>query len=192
MDWPTGRFKVILADPPWSYRVYNRASGPVTKGRAGNRGIAERHYDSLSLSELAQLPVPGLAQHNAALFLWATMPLLPEALSLMDAWGFTYKTVAFTWVKTNADGRSVTGRLGHYTRGASELCLLGLRGTMSRKDTCVEQVMLSPRRTHSQKPDEQYERIMRLFGGPYLELFARARYPDWTAWGNEVPEECAS
>jgi N6-adenosine-specific RNA methylase IME4 len=120
------------------------------------------------------------------LFLWATDPLLPRALDVIEAWGFVYKTVAFTWVKTNRTGRGFFTGLGYWTRANPEICLLATRGNPRRVGRDVPRLLIAPRREHSRKPDEVYGRIERLVPGPYLELFARARRPNWTAWGAEV------
>ncbi|MGB9886280.1 MAG: MT-A70 family methyltransferase [Moorellales bacterium] len=175
-------YAVILADPPWKYRVYDDSDA--------RHGAAAAHYPTMTAREIAALPVARLAHPNAALFLWATMPCLQEALEVMRAWGFTYKTVAFTWVKLTRGGALYLG-LGHYTRGNAELCLLGIRGRMRRKSARVSQIIIAPRREHSRKPEEQYERIMQLFDGPYLELFARRRWPGWDAWGLDLDPACA-
>lgn len=147
--------------------------------------VALAHYQTQSLSELSVWPVKEMAAKNAALFMWATMPCLPEALTLMEAWGFRYKTVAFTWIKQYANGSLCMG-LGHYTRSNAEVCLLGIRGSVPRRARDVPQVIMSRRRQHSRKPDEQYDRIMRLFNGPYLELCARQQWPGWDVWGNQT------
>lgn len=171
-------YSVIFADPPWQYRAHRTA-------KPGQR-VAEAHYTTMDATTLRTLPIADFAGKNAALFMWATMPCLPEALELMAAWNFTYKTVAFTWVKTRADGVPISNGLGHYTRSNSELCLLGVRGSMPRKARNVSQVLMARRREHSRKPDEQYDRIMRLFAGPYLELFARQQWTGWDVWGNQA------
>lgn len=176
-----GAYSVILADPPWSYRVWStpqtivRADGSQRQGKR----VAAAHYETLSHAHLKALPVADYAaREGCALLLWATMPQLPEALSVMAAWGFRYRTVAFTWVKLTRTGTPCFG-LGHYTRSNAEVCLLGTCGTVRRQHADVPQVILAPRRQHSRKPDEQYARIMRLFAGPYCEVFARTRWPGW-------------
>ena len=176
----TDKYHVILADPPWSYAI---SQGDHRWGGRGERRI--RHYHGMTQREMLAIPVREIAAPDAALFMWATMPCLTDAMELMVAWGFTYKTVAFTWMKTNRNGTPYMG-MGHYTRANAELCLLGLRGKMARKSKSVPQAMLFPRREHSRKPDQQYGRIMRLFDGPYLEMFARQRWPGWDVWGNQT------
>lgn len=143
-------------------------------------------------TEIEALPVADCAADDAALFLWATGPKLPHAISVMQAWGFTYKTIAFCWVKQNTKTPSLFWGMGFYTRANVELCLVGTKGKgLKRKDAGVHQVVMSPVRIHSRKPDEVRERIERLYDGPYLELFARERPEGWMVWGNEVPEEAA-
>ncbi len=126
------------------------------------------------------------AAMDCALFVWTTPPTIHEyACPLIEAWGFQYKTFGFTWVKLSGGGEPFMG-MGYYTRGNAEICLLATRRKPKVKAHDVNQVILSPRREHSRKPDEQYSRIERLFDGPYLEIFARERRPGWDAWGNEV------
>lgn len=176
---PDGQFGCVLADPPWSFTNW---SG---KGEARN---AKRHYDVLDRATLESLPVADVASKDAVLLLWATNPLLPHALALIEAWGFTFKTVGFTWAKRTPTDSGWHMGLGYWTRQNSEQCLLATRGKPKRLPTgaSVRQLITSPRREHSRKPDEQYDRIEQLVAGPYLELFARTARPGWTAWGNEV------
>ena len=170
-----GGFEVILADPPWSYQV------------EGGRGAADKHYGTMGLGELCQLPVEDLAAKNSVLFMWATWPTLPDAFGLMRAWGFQYKTCAFSWHKVNRlSGTSFVG-LGHWTRANSEPCLLGIRGRPKRLSRSVQQVITAPIGEHSAKPDEVRTRILELMGDvPAIELFARAAAPGWESFGNEV------
>lgn len=171
------RFPVIYADPPWEFRVYS--------GK-GKMRSAERHYDTMSLDDIAALPVRDIAAPDCALFMWAVMPELPGALELLTAWGFTYKTVAFTWVKQNRSGEGLFTGMGYWTRANAELCLLATKGSPQRLAMDVHQVIMSPVRQHSRKPDEAAPRISRLLAGPYLELFAREPRDGWTTWGNEI------
>ncbi|MGQ0443623.1 MAG: MT-A70 family methyltransferase [Beijerinckiaceae bacterium] len=161
------RYSVILADPPWQYRAW--------KGDRGMR-TAESFYPTMSPEELHALcpRIDQWAARDCALFLWATPPADKEAHRLLDAWGFTYKTFAFTWIKTTKNGGLFFG-MGHYTRANAEMCLLATRGKPKVQARDVRQVIMAPRREHSRKPDEQYARIERLYSGPYLELFARQR-----------------
>jgi N6-adenosine-specific RNA methylase IME4 len=174
---PAHHYKVVLADPPWTFATYSRKG----KGRS-----AEAHYDCMSLAAIKALPVADWAAPDCALFLWATDPSLPQALEVIEAWGFAYKTVAFTWAKTTRDGTGFPIGCGYWTRANPELCLLATRGRPQRLSRSVRQLIVSPRREHSRKPDEAYERIEALVPGPYLELFAREQRPGWNSWGNEV------
>jgi N6-adenosine-specific RNA methylase IME4 len=173
----THHYGTILVDPPWHWQ----ARSPRGEGRS-----AARHYDVMSFTDLCALPVADLAARDCALFLWATDPLLPRAIELIEAWGFVYKTVGFVWVKTNAvDGGFFTG-MGFWTRANAELCLLATRGRPQRLAKDVRRLVIAPRREHSRKPDQVRERIERLVPGPRVELFARSSAPCWDSWGDEV------
>lgn len=169
-----GGFGVIYADPCWQYRN-------------SGRGAADGHYRTMSLAELCLLPVERLASADAALFLWATWPTLPDAFALMKAWGFEYKNCAFLWAKTNKNSATPFVGMGHWTRGNTEPCLLGIRGKPARADAAVQQLVLTPVGEHSEKPTEVRARILRLMGDvPAIEMFARQRDEGWECWGNEV------
>ena len=109
------RYGIVLADPPWRYRSLNRG-----------RGGAEDHYPTMALEDIKSIRVP--AADDCALFVWATMPLLREAFAVIQAWGFTYKTVAFCWVKQNTSGVGLFTGLGFWTRANVEVCLLATCG----------------------------------------------------------------
>jgi len=173
------KFEIILADPPWSYR---------DAAKAGNRG-AGCHYATMTDEEICSLPVQEIAADNCALFLWATAPRLQTAFEVMKRWGFTYKTVAFVWEKTNKDGSPAMG-LGHYTRANAEFVLLGVKGKVKRIDAGVHQIVRASRKEHSAKPGEVHDRIVRLLGDiPRCELFARVVADKWSIWGNEVDND---
>lgn len=141
----------------------------------------------MRLEELAALPVSDLADTDCALFLWATFPQLPEALRLIRAWGFSYKTVAFVWLKTNRKARTWFYGLGFWTRSNAEICLLATKGHPKRQAANIHQLIVSPVERHSKKPDEARDRIEALMGDlPRIELFARQETPGWEVWGNEV------
>ena len=166
---------MIYADPPWRY------------AQKGLQGAAEKHYPTMSINELCALPVAELAAKDSALFLWATFPQLPEALRLIKAWGFTYKTVAFVWLKQNRKSPGWFYGLGFWTRGNAEVCLLATRGHPRRQTANVHQFIISPIEEHSKKPDEARVKIAALMGDvPRVELFARQTPPGWDVWGNEV------
>lgn len=175
------KYGVILADPPWAFRAWSDKG----KGRS-----AEQHYPTMRMEDIKALPVPSLAAEDCVLFLWATFPMLKEALEVIDTWGFTYKTVAFTWVKENRKSPGLFWGLGYWTRANAEVCLLATRGSPKRQSAAVHQVILSPVERHSKKPDEVQERIVTLMGDvSRVELFARQETPGWDVWGNEV--ECS-
>ena len=139
---------------------------------------------------MCALPVAELAAKDSALFMWATFPQLPEALRLIRAWGFTYKSVAFVWLKKNKKADSWFYGLGFWTRANAEICILATKGHPKRVDAGVRQVILSHIEEHSKKPDEARKRIVRLMGDlPRVELFARQSPEGWDVWGNEV--ECS-
>jgi N6-adenosine-specific RNA methylase IME4 len=149
----------------------------------------------MSLDDLKQMraEIDRYAAKDCALFLWATDPLLPQAIEIIDAWAFNYKTVAFYWAKLNknASKRNFTVEsfftgLGYWTRANAEICLLATRGTPKRLSRSVKRLVIAPRREHSRKPDEIYERIENLMEGPYLELFARSSRPRWRSLGNQM------
>ena len=151
------------------------------------QGAAENHYPTMGIEELCALPVAELDAPDSALFLWATFPQLPEALRLIEAWGFCYKSVAFVWLKKNRKADSWFYGLGFWTRGNAEICLLATRGHPKRQAANVHQFIISPIEAHSKKPDEAREKIVSLMGDlPRVELFARQSPPGWDVWGNEV------
>jgi N6-adenosine-specific RNA methylase IME4 len=168
---------VICVDPPWQFHTYSGQGEPRS---------AERHYDTMTLDDIAALPVKPLAADDCALLLWAVCPELPGAIDVIRAWGFEYLTVAFAWVKQNPSGDGLFTGLGYHTRSNVELCLLALRGAPVRLANDVHQVVMAPVSAHSEKPAEVYRRIERLYPGPYLELFARRERPGWAVWGDEV------
>lgn len=188
---PANHFRVILADPPWGFKTYG--GGEAKPGKAG-RGDRAAPYPTMSLSAITSLPVGDLAAPECVLFLWTTDPFLKAAFEVLDAWGFTYKTRAFEWVKLNKgsetrlwlDDSDLFMGGGFWTRSNPEPCLLATRGKPKRLNADVRQVIVSPIREHSRKPDCQYERIERLTAGPYLELFSRTNRPGWTTWGADA------
>jgi N6-adenosine-specific RNA methylase IME4 len=175
-------YKLIYADPPWTFATYSRKG----KGRS-----PEAYYDCMTLDDISALAVADWAADDCVLLLWTTDPLLEKAFDIVRAWGFTYKTVGFYWAKLSrpeplyCDRNFFTG-LGFWTRANPEICLLATRGRPRRRSANVRKLIVSPRREHSRKPDEAYERIEALCDGPYLELFARFPRPGWDQWGFEA------
>jgi N6-adenosine-specific RNA methylase IME4 len=182
---PSGKFGAIYADPPWGFKTW---SGPEKK--VASRGTVAP-YQTMDMDAIAALPITDLAADDAVLFMWIVWPTMPEALKIIEAWGFTYKTCAFAWLKADqyrlfALEEDVRMGLGYWTRANSEVCLLATRGKVRRRDNGVRQGIIEPIRQHSRKPDCVYDRIERLVAGPYVELFARTTRPGWTSWGNQV------
>lgn len=167
------KYRTIYADPPWM----ESGGGKIKRG-------ADRHYDLMKTKDIMALPVPNICEDSAHLYLWTTNNFLPDALKVMEAWGFTYKTI-ITW------GKDKIG-LGQYFRGQTEHCLFGVRGNPPYKiaDGRRQQgrtLILAPRREHSRKPDEMRQMIETVSYPPYIELFARGEAPErWDAWGQEV------
>lgn len=174
------KYGVIYADPPWKYTVW---------GGAGTDRAAENHYPTMELAGIKGLPVERLAADDCALFLWAVMPQLPDAFDVIKAWGFEFKTVAFVWVKTTKDEERPATGMGYWTRANAEICILATRGNPVRLNADVSQVVQTPRREHSRKPDEVAARIERLVPGPYIELFSRRPREGWDMWGNQADSE---
>ena len=174
------KYEIIYADPPWAYLW--------GKGKNGGKFAPEKHYKTMQTSEICELgnTIKKLREKNCALFIWATMPCLPEVFKVIEAWGFKYKTCAFTWVKTRKDGAPISG-MGSYTKANAELCLLAMRGHIKSIDKTIPQILLEQRQGHSVKPDEAIKRIEKLFGNKKrIELFARRKVEGWDCWGNEV------
>ena len=172
------KYKVIYADPPWHFRSYSK------KGEGRN---ATQHYDCMSISDICKLPVGDLSDDNCTLLMWAVDPMLPEALEVIKAWGFKYKTVGFTWAKQNKNYLGMFTGLGYWTRSNPEMCLLATKGKPKRISKSVRQLIHAPRREHSRKPDRIRHDIVNLCGDlSRIELFARQKFDGWDAWGNEI------
>ena len=195
---PSSKHRVILADPPWEFRTYSDK---------GHKKAPQAHYKCQSIEDICAMPVESIAADDAYLFLWVTWPTIFQAERVIKAWGFEYSGLAWEWLKFNP----LTGKFafggGYGTRKNCEPCLLAKRGnpglpvSRSERDFMFSgadadyrydasdpdtDILFSPRREHSRKPDEQYARIDRMYAGPKIELFARQRWPGWEAWGNEV------
>jgi N6-adenosine-specific RNA methylase IME4 len=195
---PAGGFRVLLADPPWTFT--NRSA----KGEGKN---PNQHYPCMTLDDIRAIPVRALAARDAALFVWVTWPLMPVWVKVILEWGFDYAGLAWEWIKFNPETGKYAFGPGYGTRKNLEPCLLATCGNPSLR-TSIDDLfsvdakgsrsvrdfiewnpfdcIRAPRREHSRKPDEQYERIETLFDGPYVELFARHRRPGWSAWGNQT------
>lgn len=184
------KYKIIYADPAWSY-----------DDKSLNRGGALRHYNTMSVEEIKDLPIKELSDDDCLLFMLATFPKLQEGLDVIKAWGFEFKTCAFVWVKTNkrtnvkqlsflpSESFDSFMGMGRWTRSNAEICLLGIKGKPKRQNAGVHQLIYAPIDKHSKKPDETRQRIIELCGDlPRIELFAREKKDGWDVWGNEVKE----
>lgn len=160
------RFGCLYVDPPWEY------------GNTASHGAAIHHYPTLTVDELAALPVKDLGAPDAHCHLWTTTVHLPAALRLLAGWGFAYKSV-FVWLKEGLG-------LGNYWRVATEFLLLGVRGSAPFADHGQPNWLAGGKGRHSEKPEAVRRLIERVSPGPYLELFARREAPGWTTWGNEL------
>ena len=175
------KYDVFLADPPWTFSVWNADKS--------DRHVSHK-YDLMSVDDICNLELP--AAENCALFLWTTWPNLLDAIKVMDAWEFKYRTEAWTWVKAKRSGFGHHFGMGYYTRANTEPCLLAVRGQLPVTAHDVLGLIYSPVREHSRKPDEQYGKIERLYPNMrYLELFARYKREGWDAWGNEIESDIA-
>jgi N6-adenosine-specific RNA methylase IME4 len=176
------RFGTVLADPPWQFA--NRTGKIAPEHRRLSR------YGTMTLDEIAALPVSDFVEATAHLYLWCPNALLPEGLAVMKAWGFNYKS-NIVWHKVRKDGGSDGRGVGFYFRNVTELILFGVRGKNARTlAPGRRQVNLlgTRKREHSRKPDEQYEIIEACSSGPFIELFARGTRKNWTTWGNQADD----
>lgn len=160
------RFGTVYADPPWQY------------GNQGTRAATGNHYVTMGVEEIATLPVGEVAAENAHLHLWTTNAFLFDARTIIEAWGFTYKS-CLVWVKPQMG-------IGNYWRVSHEFLLLGVRGSCPFLDKSQQSWLHAKRSAHSRKPREARERIELVSPGPRLELFGRAVVPGWVVWGNEI------
>lgn len=190
------QYNVILADPPVPFETWGKRPGGI------DSRAAEAHYSTMTWQDLNNIgpAIQSVAADDCVLFLWLCQPLLIETLDMARAWGFEYKTKAFSWVKTYVGSPSTffVG-MGYWTRANTEDVLLFTRGNPRRTSKKVYQVLatleadpystpavIAPMTRHSEKPEEVQDRIERLCDGPYLELFARRRRANWTTIGNEL------
>jgi N6-adenosine-specific RNA methylase IME4 len=172
-------FRTILADPPWQFQ--NRTGKMAPEHRRLNR------YGTMTLREITELPVAQLAHEPAHLYLWVPNALLPEGLTVLNSWGFQYKS-NIVWHKIRKDGGPDGRGVGFYFRNVTELLLFGVRGknarTLSPGRSQVN-FLATRKREHSRKPDEMYDLIESCSPGPFLELFARGTRKGWKTWGDQ-------
>ena len=171
------KYDVIYADPPWSYSF------------SGTRKNKEDDYKTMKTTDIMDLPIKNLSSDNAVLFIWVIYNKLEDALNVISAWGFEYKTCAFTWVKKNKSGSGWFWGMGGWTRANSEICLLATKGNPKPVSHSVHNIVCSRVREHSRKPEEVRHRIVELCGDvTRIELFSRDRIDGWDVWGNEIPD----
>jgi N6-adenosine-specific RNA methylase IME4 len=179
------KFRTVLADPPW--RFTNRTGKMAPEHRRLSR------YETLTTSDIADLPVAAIVGETAHLYLWVPNALLPEGLAVLKAWGFTYKANV-VWHKIRKDGGPDGRGVGFYFRNVTELILFGVRGKNARTEAAGRRqvnFLATRKREHSRKPDEQYDLIESCSLGPYVELFGRGTRSGWATWGNEADDSYA-
>ncbi|MBU0990991.1 MAG: S-adenosylmethionine-binding protein [Proteobacteria bacterium] len=174
------RFATVLADPPWQFK--NRTGKMAPEHKRLSR------YPTLTLKEIRSLPVDAIVEERAHLYLWVPNALLTEGMTVLENWGFTYKT-NLIWYKIRKDGGPDRRGVGFYFRNVTEMILFGVRGENVRTlqpGRSQENLISSRKREHSRKPDEQYDIIESCSWGPYLELFSRGTRKGWATWGNQA------
>jgi len=177
LEFPDKKYQIIYADPAWEY-----TNSGSTKNSRGN---AKQFYKTMPINEIKNLPVQEITNENCWLFLWTTYPQIQNGLDVMKAWGFNFKTVAFTWIKKTVNMKDFVG-MGFYTRANPEIVLLGLNGKPKPINHTVRNIVYSQIHEHSRKPDIVRDKIIELCGDlPKIELFARQKIPNWDAWGND-------
>jgi site-specific DNA-methyltransferase (adenine-specific) len=180
--FPEGCWDVLLIDPPWSYY-----------GQQDKWGAAAKFYDTMADEDITDLPIGSLMSNRSVAFIWATGPRLDFAVDSMRSWGLHYRGVAFVWVKTRLDGTPIgaQGVRPSIVKPTTEFVLAASPIRTGRplplSSESIRQVVLAPRRKHSQKPDEVHERIEAMYPtARRLELFARSKRAGWDCWGDEV------
>lgn len=177
-----GHYASICLDPPWKFKVRS------TKGEGRNPP-----YRTMTIPEITALPVQELAAKDCFLFLWTTGPHLKDSLAILSAWGFRYSAMAFVWIKTNPtaghlfyDSKSWHVGMGYTTRKNAEFCLLGKRGNPRRLSKNVHELLIAPRREHSRKPAEFYERVVKFCDGPRADVFSREDRAGFDSFGDQA------
>lgn len=171
------KYNIIYADPPWQYK---------DKGCNGN---AQKHYSTMKLDDICNLPVSKLAENDCVLFLWSTYPMIQSAMKAIESWGFKYKTLGFQWIKRNRKSDGYFFGTGQWTRGNTEACLLAVKGKPHKFkiNNGISQIIDCPVGRHSSKPPIVRDKIIELLGDlPRIELFAREQADGWDCWGDEV------
>lgn len=179
---PTRRYDIVYLDPPWHYY-----GSPIKDAAAG------KHYPLMSVEQLSEIDISRILNNKAAVFMWATCPRLDFAIQLLAAWDLTYRGVIYNWVKTNRQGKVISGQGVNptFTKPTSELVLAATTNSRGRPfpilDLAQGQVVHHPRGRHSEKPAIFRNLIEKLCGDrPRIELFARSTATGWDSWGAEV------
>jgi len=172
-------YDVILADNPWNFKTYGKS----------NATTPQTHYDTMTIADMAALPVGEMSAKNCALFFWVVDWMSPSVCeSIVNAWGFTYRTRAWVWVKSKPSGFGFHIGRGYYTQSNPEDCWLCVKGSMPVDNRSILSVIYAPvGRVHSRKPDDQFRKIEALYPNKrYLEMFARRPRAGWDVFGNQV------
>ena len=171
------KYNIIYADPPYHFKNYNDKTATKWVGQ---------HYPVMSLQEIKDLNIQKISDNNCILSLWVTFPMLSHGLDIIKKWGFKYKTVAFTWIKTTKKNKPFIG-MGYWTRSNAEICLLATKGKIKRISASVSQIIIAPREKHSKKPDIARNKIIELVGNlNRIELFATKKVSGWDCIGYEI------
>lgn len=169
------KYRVILADPAYVFKNWSDK---------GAEKSPQAHYTCMTVKEIKALPVAKLAHDDCLLVMWTTAPMLPQSLEIMREWGFTYST-AGAWAKQSSTGKKWAFGNGHVLRSAAEFFLIGKKNAVGIESASVRNLIVSPIREYSRKPDQQYDICEQLTRGPYCELFSRTDREGWDSWGNE-------
>ena len=183
------KYRIIYADPPWNFgnRMYS-------SNKNDHQREIERAYPVMKTNNICDLRVRDICLKDAICFMWSADAFIPDAIKVMTAWGFKYKTIAFVWLKKEKSGKQVCN-MGHWTMKNMEVVLLGTKGKMTQylKSRKVRQLQeaVRDRKKHSGKPDIIPEKIVEMLGDnvPKIELFARSKRLNWDVWGNEVESD---
>ena len=187
IHFPDKKYNVIYADPPWKFGDRFWSAKKLESGKNVQVSL-NTHYETMSLQDICNLPVPSICFDDCVLFLWTTDAHIPDAISVIESWDFFYKKVGFVWNKKTVNFKQVC-YMGRWTMKESEICLLATKGHPHKllKVRNVRQLVEAKRRDHSQKPIEVANIIKLMFGDvPCIELFAREIIEGWDAWGNEI------
>lgn len=171
-------FKAIILDPAWEFEAWDQKTGDEKSP----------DYDLMTIDDIYNLPVQGLADPDCVLFLWATNPFLPQALRAMEGYGFSYRT-KYPWIKTTVKNQMLDYGTGYWVRGVSEDILIGTRGNIAAPRSENFLGLIGPNIEHSRKPQDVHKMAESTTPGPYLELFSRYSRPGWVTVGNEYRGE---